>query len=84
MVFCKGRISPNTLQSALEAPKNPSLVDFLCFHPFLSVLYTLAAVEVVAVEVARSRSSRLEIVELVIVIGSNPEASRARSSSLEN
>ncbi len=41
-----------------------------------------AAVDVVAVEVARSRSSRLEIVELVIVIGSVPEASRARSSSL--
>ena len=43
---------------------------------------TLATLEVVAVEVARSRSSTLETVELVIVVGSDSKTSRARSSSL--
>ena len=43
---------------------------------------TLAALEVVALEVARSRSSMLEVVELVVVIGGSSESSSSRSSSL--
>ena len=42
----------------------------------------LATLEVVAVDVARARSSTLETVELVIVMGSDSKSSRARSSSL--
>ena len=34
--FCKGRISKNTLQLALNTPKNPSLTNFLCFDPCIT------------------------------------------------
>ena len=43
---------------------------------------TLATLEVVALEVARSRSSMLEVVKLVVVIGSNSRSSSSRSRSL--
>ena len=32
--FCKGRISQNTLQIALNTSKNPSLTNCLCFDPW--------------------------------------------------
>ena len=36
--FCKGRISKNTLQIALTAQNNPSLIDMTCMYVSLCVV----------------------------------------------